>query len=62
MTYLSYKFNYRYTCNICDTLLELKTQIAINKKQEPSCICGNILHMHSYFGPNGLPIYINDII
>jgi hypothetical protein len=62
MNYLSYKFNYRYTCIICDTLLEVKTQTPINKKQEPKCVCGNILHIHSYFGPNGLPMYARDII
>lgn len=62
MTYLSYRFNYRYRCNLCNISLELKTQNAIMMDQEPTCVCGNTLNLYSYFGPNGLPMYNNDII
>jgi hypothetical protein len=61
MTYLPYKFNYRYICNLCNISLELKTQSPITKNQEPKCICGNIIALASYFGPNGVPMY-NGII
>ena len=54
---LSYNYRYTYICYICNTVIELKTVYPINKKDEPNCICNNVLEISSYFGPNGKPMY-----
>jgi hypothetical protein len=56
MSYLNYKYCYRYVCNSCTISIEVKTWDAI--PNDPICsVCSGTIEMTSYYGPNGEGMY-----